>query len=395
MVAFFTFLCGYVLSQFFRSFLAVIAPELGRELGLDPQALASLQTAWILGFVVMQFPVGWALDALGPRRTVPVTMIFAVIGSVLFARAETGLALQLAMALIGVGCSAIYMGAVYVFGRTHPPHRFALLCSWLIGIGSAGNLLAASPLAVLVAHIGWRQAMMGMAGITLSVAALLSLIVRDPPQSTSDRAVGLVSGLKTIFSIRALWPLLPLTTIGYAVLIAERGLWAGPYLSDVFGLGPVDRGSTLLIMAASMSVGALVYGPLDRIVGGYKAIVVVGTSLTAAAFLGLALLTPSILGATLLLSLLGASGMTYGVLMAHGRDFVPDHLLGRGITFLNMLFIGGAALIQPISGAMMTRLLEGAPADAYAVLHAGFASLLIVTLVIYLFSADIRKGVKA
>ena len=391
MVAFFSFLCGYVLSQFFRSFLAVIAPELGHELGLDPQALAALQTAWILGFVAMQFPVGWALDALGPRRTVPVTMISAVLGAALFAWSETGLALQCAMFLIGIGCSAIYMGAVYVFGRTQA-HRFALLSSWLIGIGSAGNLLAASPLAVLVSHIGWRQAMMGMACVTLFVAALLALIVRDPPHTTTEPAVGLFAGLKTIFSIRALWPLLPLTTIGYAVLIAERGLWAGPYLSDVFGLGPVDRGSTLLIMAAFMSIGALVYGPLDRIFGGYKNVVVVGTTLTAAAFLGLALLTPSVWNATLLLSLLGAAGMTYGVLMAHGRHFVPDRLLGRGITFLNILFIGGAALIQPISGAVMTRLLEGPPVFAYAVLHASFAALLIITLIIYLFSKDVRKG---
>ena len=97
-------------------------------------ALAALQTAWILGFIVMQFPVGWALDALGPRRTVPVTMISAVLGAALFAWSETGLALQCAMFLIGIGCSAIYMGAVYVFGRIYPPQRFALLCSWLIGI---------------------------------------------------------------------------------------------------------------------------------------------------------------------------------------------------------------------------------------------------------------------
>ncbi|NBR11749.1 MAG: MFS transporter, partial [Alphaproteobacteria bacterium] len=178
---------------------------------------------------------------------------------------------------------------------------------------------------------------------------------------------GLIDGLKIILSIRALWPLLPLATISYAVIIAERGLWAGPFLSDVYGLAPVDRGFILLIMATAMSIGALIYGPLDRVFGGYKWISVIGTALSAAGFLGLALFEPSLTTAAILLSILGAAGMTYGVLMAHGRAFVPDHLLGRGITFLNILFIGGAAIIQPISGAVMTRLLAG-PADfAYAV----------------------------
>jgi MFS family permease len=391
MLAFFSFLSGYVLSQFFRSFLAVIAPELSKELGLDPQALAALQTAWILGFIVMQFPVGWALDALGPRRTVPVTMVAAVIGVLLFAQAESGFILQIALVLIGIGCSAIYMGAVYVFGRIYPPQRFALLCSWLIGIGSAGNLIAASPLAYATSLIGWRGAMLVMAVITAVVAALLAIIIRNPPRVTTARAVGLIEGLRTIFSLRALWPLLPLTTISYAVLIAERGLWAGPYLTDVFGLAPVERGTILLIMAAAMSVGALIYGPLDRVFGGYKWISVIGTAITAVGFLGLALFEPSLTRSAILLSVLGAAGMTYGVLMAHGRAFVPDHLLGRGITFLNILFIGGAAIIQPISGAVMKQLLEGPPQFAYAVLHGGFAVLLLVSLAIYLVSKDVRR----
>ena len=391
MLAFFSFLSGYVLSQFFRSFLAVIAPELGKELGLDPQALAALQTAWILGFILMQFPVGWALDALGPRRTVPITMVAAVIGALLFAKAESGFVLQFALVLIGIGCSAIYMGAVYVFGRIYPPQRFALLCSWLIGIGSAGNLIAASPLAYATSLIGWRGAMVGMAVITALVAILLAFIIRNPPRVTTARAVGLIEGLRTIFSLRALWPLLPLSTISYAVLIAERGLWAGPYLTDVFGLAPVERGSILLIMAASMSAGALIYGPLDRVFGGYKWISVIGTAITAAGFLGLALFEPSLTRSAVLLSVLGAAGMTYGVLMAHGRTFVPDHLLGRGITFLNILFIGGAAIIQPISGAVMKQLLEGPPQFAYAVLHGGFAVLLLMSLAIYLVSKDVRR----
>ena len=166
MRAFLTFLAAYVLSQFYRSFLAVIAPELARELALDPQALGNMQAFWILGFVVMQFPVGWALDTLGPRRTVSAIMLAAVAGAVLFARATSAFDLNLAMVLIGVGCSAIYMGAIYVFGRVNRPDRFALLCSWLLGIGTAGNLLAASPLAFAAETIGWRASMLRLSTST-------------------------------------------------------------------------------------------------------------------------------------------------------------------------------------------------------------------------------------
>ena len=42
----------------------------------QPQALGNLQAFWILGFVATQFPVGLALDTIGPRRTVACVVLF-------------------------------------------------------------------------------------------------------------------------------------------------------------------------------------------------------------------------------------------------------------------------------------------------------------------------------
>ncbi len=69
----------------------------------------------------------------------------------------------------------------------------------------------------------------------------------------------------------------------------ERGLWAGPYFTAVHELEPVARGNALLVMAAAMSAGAILYGPLDRLLGTRKWIVFGGVSLTALGFALLAL----------------------------------------------------------------------------------------------------------
>jgi MFS family permease len=391
MRAFIIFLAAYCLSQFFRSFLAVIAPELAKELTLDPQALGNLQAFWIAGFVLMQFPVGFALDRFGPRRTVPPIMLVAVAGALLFAAAQTQWHLDVAMGLIGIGCSAIYMGALYIFGRTEAPHRFALLSSWLIGLGSAGNLLAATPLAWSAENFGWRQTMAATGAATLLSALAVFVLIRDPWSfSRKEDRLGFWPGLKTILAIRALWPLLPLTAVSYAVVLAERGLWAGPYFADVHGLEPVARGNALLGMAAAMSVGAMIYGPLDRFLGTRKWIVAGGVGLNALGLLALGALTPSTTQAAFIMALIGATGVSYAVLMAHGRAFVPDHLLGRGITLLNLLFIGGAGVLQPVSGWVMTHLKEaGAEAEAaYSRLHIGFGAILLAALAVYLWSED-------
>lgn len=385
---FLTFLAAYVLSQFYRSFLAVIAPELSRELALGPQALGNLQALWILGFVATQFPVGWALDTVGPRRTVAFQMLAAVAGALLFANAESARALNIAMLLIGAGCGSIYMGAIYMFGRTAAPQRFALLCSWLLGMGAAGNLLAASPLAWAAQSIGWRGAMAGMALATALSALSVLLLIRDPGRITSHGSRGLFGGIGEILKIRTLWPLLPITAVSYAVVLAERGLWAGPYFYSVYGLDPVARGHALLVMAAAMSAGAMAYGPLDRLLGTRKWVVFGGAAATALCFALLALPGLPLAWAITVMGLIGGFGMTYGVLMAHGRSFVPDHLLGRGITLLNVLFIGGAGILQPLSGAVMSAMQDRPPAEAHATLHLIFAGLLAAGLAIYAFAKD-------
>ena len=385
---FITFRAAYVLSQFFRSFLAVIAPELAAELKLDPQALANLQAFWIMGFVAMQVPVGLALDTLGPRRTVPAMMLAAVAGAALFAKARSGFDLDLAMVLIGIGCAPIYMGAIFVFGRVNRPAQFALLCSWLLGIGSAGNLLAASPLALAAQMIGWRGALLVIAAACAASALSILLLIDDPPRLQSQSPGGFLKGLGQIVAIRQLWPLMPLTAVGYSVVLAERGLWAGPYFASVHGLDPVARGNALLLMAAAMSAGAMIYGPLDRLLGTRKWVVAAGSAATAAGFLVLGLVELPLAAASITMALTGACGMTYGVLMAHGRSFIPDHLLGRGITLLNVLFIGGAGLLQPVSGALMKGMATLPAAVAYGRLHLLFGVLLFLALAIYLGSRD-------
>src|SRR5262245_11407715 len=111
------FILAYTLSQFYRSFLAVIAPEISAELKLSAADLGTRSAVWFAAFALAQLPVGWALDHIGPRRTLPALMMAAVAGALLFAAARAGWHCTVAMGLIGLGCSPVFMGALYVFGR--------------------------------------------------------------------------------------------------------------------------------------------------------------------------------------------------------------------------------------------------------------------------------------
>ena len=109
MTTFLVLLTGYILSQFYRSFLAVIAPELSAELHLSATDLGNISAAWFAAFALVQFAVGAALDRIGPKRTVSVLMLAGVAGALLFSRAQSSGDAIVAMALIGIGCSPSLM----------------------------------------------------------------------------------------------------------------------------------------------------------------------------------------------------------------------------------------------------------------------------------------------
>ena len=67
-------LLAYVLSQFYRAFLAVLTPILKADLGVTAADLASASGWWFLAFAAMQIPIGSALDRIGPRLTAGVLM---------------------------------------------------------------------------------------------------------------------------------------------------------------------------------------------------------------------------------------------------------------------------------------------------------------------------------
>jgi MFS family permease len=391
---FLAFLAGYTLSQFYRTFLAVIAPEIAAELHLSPADLGAMSGAWFAFFAFTQFPLGAALDRYGPRRTVPLFMAMGSAGAALFSLGHSADVLILAMGLIGIGCAPALMGSLYVFGRIYEPGRFAYLSSMMVGLGSIGNLLGGTPLAYAAKIYGWRGVMVGLAVLSLLASLGIARFVKDPPRvapPSHEVDNGWSASIGKLLRVRALWPVWPMMAVGYATLIAERGLWVGPFLSDVYGLDSVARGDRILLMAAAITVGALAYGPLEQRLKTRKWLVWPGTLATGLGFLALALWPDQPLwSTTLFLCVIGAAGMTFAVVMAHVRSFVPDHLLGRGITFANFLCMGSAGMMQTFSGRYVHALksIETAPIDIYARLHGIFALILLTATAIYTLSRD-------
>ena len=90
-----------------------------------------------------------------------------------------------------------------------------------------------------------------------------------------------------------------------------------------------------------------------------------------------------------MLALIGLAGASFTVVLAHGRAFLPPHLVGRGVTFLNMFSIGGAAVLQFASRPVYRAASAGGPPpEAYSTLFLFFLIPLTVGFVLYFLTPE-------
>lgn len=348
---------AYVASQFYRVANAAIAPELMIELELSAEAMGAITGLFFLAFAAAQIPTGVLLDRYGARRTMAGLFTIAVLGALTFAAADGGVVLAIGRILLGLGCAAGLMGSMVVIARWYPEERFATLTAMLFVVGGGGTLLATTPLALVAEGIGWRGAFLAMAGVTGAFALLLFLIVRDAPSDYTGTGNNretwweVLSGLRAVVANRELWLVSAIQFVSYATVLAVVGLWGGPYLADVHGLDGVARGNALLALNVAVLVGVLVYGRLDRYIDKRKWLIVGGALATAAILVVLAVLEkPDFWSAMILLLLFACVGSYVMLNHAFARAVLPDHLIGRGLTFQNLSVFLGVAVIQSVSG---------------------------------------------
>lgn len=378
---------SYVFSQFFRSFLAVLAEVLERDIGARPDDLATASGVWFLVFALMQIPVGAALDRIGPRRTAAVLFAIGGAGGAAgFALAQSQVHVTLAMGLIGLGCSPVLMASYYIFARTCRPAIFASLAATVLGIGTLGNLAGTLPLTLLVEAIGWRETLWALAAASAAIALGLFFLVRDPPGAETT----LRGSVLDLLRLPALWLVIPMMFVNYAASGGLRALWIGPYLRDVHGLTPGAIGLATLAMGVAMIAGTFAYGPLDRWFGSRKWVVLPGNALVVMGCTALWLWpAPGVVTVLALFCIVGFFGMTFPLILAHGRSYAPDHLIGRGVTLMNLFGIAGVGIFQVVTGRVQEGAAAQGPIEAsYAPVFAIFALITLAGMIPYLFSRD-------
>jgi len=339
------------LSQFFRSCLAVIAPELSHDLQLTPVTFGVLSSSFFLAFAAAQLPVGLAFDRWGVGRPTAALLGVGVVGGLLFAWAPNGAAAMLAQAGLGVACAPVFMGLIHYASEHLGELRFVPVVGVSNAFGMVGGLCAAAPLGWAAHAFGWRPSMLVATACLGAACVAVHRWVRDSghADARAESPLAMLQASAALLRIRPLWTLIPLC-LAMAAGTSFRTAWGGPYLAGVFQLGAVERGVAITAVSLVAIATAFLLPVLVRrwsvktTIQGWTLM-----SLSMAVLLGFwpALALPLDLA---LLSVMCTVGMLHPMVMTQGRGMLPPAMRGRGLGILNSFVFLGSALVSTAFG---------------------------------------------
>ena len=353
---------SYVLSFFQRFAPAGIAQDLASSFQTSAASLGILAATYFYVYTVMQVPTGILVDTLGPRRILAIGGMIGGAGSFLF-----GFAPSLDMALfgrtmIGLGVSVTFIAMLKLIAIWFEEDRFATLVGVCMLIGNLGSVLAGAPLSALAQSSGWRGVFIGVGALSMLLAALCWVIVRDRPTLSGAAAGGapkfdrtvVLNGLLSVVRNRSTWPAVLVNTGTCGAFFTFAGLWTVPYLMQVHGMARSVAASHLSLWFGGFAVGCFFIGTISDRLGRRKPVMIACTHLFAAVWLvWWSCVTMPLWASFALFALLGLATAGFSLTWACAKEVNPPLLSGMSTSVANMGGFLAAALLQPFVGWVM------------------------------------------
>jgi MFS family permease len=332
-------------------------------------------------------------------------------GSIMFGLASTFIGVSVGRALVGLGVSVVFVGLFKSNSVWFRERNYGVISGLTMLLGNIGAIASAGPLAGLLKSYSWRSVFIVLGGVTIGLALLTVLFVRNRPEDLGFPSLREMEGktshpvsqqhwwnsLKGVVRTGATWPVLWVDLGMIGSMLGFIGLWAIPFLRDVHGLGRSDAAVYTTTALAGFAVGSMLFGWISDRIGRRKPVIVAGTLLYLAACLMLAFAPwiPGLLGLALF-ALIGFGCGGFIVTFANAKEVVAPALSGMAVGLVNTGLFFGAAVMQPLFGWAMDlgwdgRIVNGLRVYAPGDYHSGFLFMLAFAVIAVLGATRIKE----
>ena len=361
---------SYIIVFFHRLSIGVVRQELVDTFNISGTTFANIGSTYFYAYMVMQIPSGILADSLGARKTVTIGTFMAAIGSIMFGLAPNLPMLFLGRLIVGIGVSVVFIAILKTQSQWFREREFATMTGLTSLFGNLGGMLAQTPLVFMVAYFTWRTTFVIFGAISLVVAALCYLFVRNSPKemgfptiqeiegikteaAAQVKAPALMEGLVKTLSNWRTWPNFFLFIGFYGPFVALSGTWGQSYLMEVYGLAAETAPNYLLVSVLGLAIGSIVIGRISDSLRRRKLPMIISGSIYVASWALVVLWNGGKPPIGILYPLYFVLGFTCSIFLlglACAKEVNHPSIAGISTSVVNIGGFLGAAIIPPILG---------------------------------------------
>lgn len=341
----------------------VILPPMQTGLHLDNTQAGALASANLTGYLLFS-AIGGALAAhLGPRLVITAGLAIVGGGMILTGTADSFTSAAIWRAVTGLGSGAANIAAMGMWATWFPTHRRGM-ASGIAVTGSSLALILVGPLAPrIITHVGndgWRQCWHIFGIISLAIALLCWLLIRNRQESAPELNLatpygladppGKTAGWGQVYRSWPVWHLgLVYVAFGFSYIIFMT--FFAKHLMAAGGYSRAAAGNLFMTMGWASLICGFLWGSVSDRIGRKWALMIVSLIHACAfALFGLATTTTAFTAAALIF---GISAWSIPAIMAAAcGDVLGPRLAPAALGFITLFFGIGQALAPSAAGAI-------------------------------------------
>lgn len=359
------FLYEFIQMNMFNS----ISPEMIKTFKVGASELGNFSAMYLYATTLFVFFVGATLDRFSVRKLVLTAMASCVLFTTCFAISTSLAMAEVFRFLSGISGAYCFLSCIVLASRWFPARQLALATGLIVTMAMIGGTLAQTPLTMLVASVGWRQAILIDCVLGAVFFVAMYCVVSDYPENyvQPEKTVVKKSFLGSIahaVSGRQNWLCGTYTSLMNLMILVMGATWGNAYLESVHHLTRTEASIATMMIYIGTIIGSPVVGWYSDKIGKRKRPMIEGA--VVALFLSLILIyTPNLSALSVACLMFGLGFITSTQIISYPVIFEsnPKNVTGSCESLASFVILGGGALFQYYYGVLLDQHWHGQIVD--------------------------------
>lgn len=331
-------------------------PELLRSsLSISSVQLGLFSAAFLYPFVLLQIPAGLLFDHFGSRNLLFYSTLLMALGAVLMGISHEYAVALIGRVLMGIGGSFSFVGAVYLARSWFSVWMFPIIVGLTEALSGIGEIGLPAIFVALKNVQSWRMISLEIGLVTLTLAFLIYLHVRDKQSVSVKHHVNIRKDLWRTLSNKNLWILGLFAGFAYTHFMVLTDMWGVLFLQNRFHLSLVAAIFENSLVIIGYTIGCVCVGYTTRYISRRR-LIFICTFIELACQTSLTFYELNLASESVALFMVGLATSVVVLSYDIAEKMVPANAYGVAAGFITMFFGLIAMLVVPIVGYLSANL---------------------------------------